>query len=272
MERWSLPDDLADKVLGQLGLSPPRNLDDVALLVEQLGRRMPRGSTAKLRDMAAHRRPTGDDPATAAEGWLTDPRIAWTCWATSTLTAALVHTGPLEAQVMGVRRRGDDAPPVDVHSVVLLRDGNRRWVCDPHFGVGPVPLRGGVHSRPALFGALSARPDGRFDWTVGGPPFSNALAYRSLTGPLDRADVAMFCQISVTYSGVRRRPFALLLLPDGSGTLRAEDVDEPPELRLWRGPAADPAAPTTGAAPEIFHLASWDDGMDTLLAAGAGTL
>jgi hypothetical protein len=270
MERWSLPHDLAGKVLDRLDLAPPEGPDGVAALVEHLGRRIPRGSTAKLRDLAARRRPAGDDPAEVAEGWLTDPRTAWTCWAASTLTAALVHTGPLQAQVIGVRRVGDDAPPVDVHSAVMIADRGRRWVCDPHFGIGPVPVTGGGQTRPALVGTLQARPEGRFDWTIGGPPFSPAaLHYRSLTGPLERGDVAMFCEVSVTYSGVKRKPFAFLLLPDGSGTLRAEEPDAPPELRLWRDAAAEPGS---DAQPEIFHPDSWNDGMDMLLTAGAGRL
>lgn len=271
MDSWTLPDRLAKEALDRLEIAPPIDRAGVDELVEALGRRLPRGSTAKLAAIAEGRRPAGHDPAEVVEGWLADRRVAWTCWAAATVTAALVRAGGvIDAEVMGVRRCGNDAPPVDFHSVVGIVDGDRRWVCDPHFGVGTVPGDGGERMRPALQGSLRCRPDGRFDWTVSGPSFSVAeLPYRSLTGPLDSADVRAFCDVSVTHSGVRNYPFSLLLLPDGVGSLRAEGFDTPPERRLWRTESDSVGAAQTGLIePEQRMYATWDEGMGALLAAG----
>lgn len=272
MDGWLLPDNLATEALDRLGLEPPVDQPGVDDLVEALGRQLPRGSTAKLAALEAGRRPSGHDPVEVVEGWLADPREAWTCWAAATVTASLVRAGgALDAQVMGVRRLGEGAPPVDIHSVVTVADGGSRWVCDPHFGVGPIPDEGGRRGRPALQGTLQRRPDGRFDWTVAGPSFSHAkLAYRSLTGRLDQEDVRMFCDVSVTHSGVQNRPFALLLLADGVGTLKAESWTGPAELRLWRsGSDAAWTEDDQPIEPARELLPTWSEGMDALHAAVA---
>lgn len=261
---WHLPGDLATEVLDRLGLAPPMTGADVEDLVERFGARVPRGSTAKIRDVENGRRPAGEDPSAVAEGWLTDPRTAWTCWAVSTLTAALVHTGSLQADLLGLRRTDDRSPAVDVHSVLAITDGDERWICDPHFGVGLIPIEGGRFARPGVEASLTLRGDGRFGWAVKVSGIPGHLSYRSLTEPLDDSDVAMFCDVSVAHSGMTARPSAMLLLSDGLASLRAETWTDPPELRLWRGPGAD------NDAFEVRHPESWNAGMEALLSVERG--
>lgn len=275
MDGWSLPKRLAEDALDRLGVQPPVDRAGVDDLVEALGRQMPRGSTAKLAAITAGRRPSGWDPAEVVEGWLEDHHVAWTCWAAATVTAALVRAGgAVEAEVRGVRRRGETAPPVDFHSVISIVDRGQQWVCDPHFGVSTVPAGGGTRVRSLLTGTLAPRPDGRYDWTVAGPMFSvPELLYRSLTGPLDSDDVRAFCDVSMTHSGVRMLPFALLLLPDGYGTLRAESWTDPAELRLWRfAPTEVSTVDPQAIEPEQRELSGWAEGMDALHEAAAAFL
>lgn len=258
---WNLPDDLAAEVLDRLGLTPPTTVADIEALVEAVGSRAPRGSTAKIRAIERGQRPAGDDPESIARAWLTDPHIAWTCWAVSTLTAALVHAGPLRADVLGVRRTDDRSPAVDIHSVVVISDGADRWVCDPHFGVGPLRATGGRFTRPGVEAELTSSHDGRFEWAVTVPSIPARLSYRSLTGPLDADDVAMFCDVSVAHSGMSARPSAMLLLHDGLGSLRADSWADPAELRSWRG------SPAETDSFEVQYHRTWDAGMDALLLA-----
>lgn len=259
---WCLPNDLAADVFGRLGCAPPETIADVGELVERIGTRVSRGTTAKIRAIEAGQRPPGEDATAVAEAWLADPHVSWTCWAVSALTASLINTGPLHAEIFGMRRTDGRSPPVDVHSVVAVSDDVDRWICDPHFGVGPVPAGGGRFTRSGVQAAMQTDPDGRLECSFTVSSLPGDLSYRSLTGPLDPADVAMFCDVSVTHSGLTPRPSATVLLRDGLASLRAESWTDPPELRLWRGSTID------ADEYEVQFPESWEVGMGALLAAG----
>ena len=268
MDRWSLPDTLADEVLSYLHVGHPTDLAGVTDLIEEIGQRIPRGSSSKRSALDEGRRPEGDDPQPVAEAWLAGHQASWTCWAMSAVAAALIRAGGnFEADVRGVRRVGDDAPPVDVHSVVAITDdAGDTWVTDPYFGLGPVPEQGGSWQRPLLYGELTSLPDRRFHWSASSPQFTGStLPYVSLTGPLGPADVRMFCDISVTHSGLPTRPFATLLLADGCASLRTTKDDDL-VLQVWHA-STEPT--TTWPDSDLVQVSSWADGMAALHATAA---
>ena len=186
--------------------------DGPVALTSALGARVPTGSTAKLAAVAAGETPPGADPEAIARQVVADraagrPELTWSCWGVSTLMAALVETlAGRPAAVAAIRRIDDTAPPVDVHSLVVV-DG---LLCDPYFSsvvAGP----GSEEVERTHVGVWCRRtdePDGRWSLEVGNGRWGRHLEYRLLAPVVDRDDVAAFCVISATHTGAPTRPFA----------------------------------------------------------------
>jgi hypothetical protein len=249
---FTLPDDLARRCLDRLGVPAPVDEPALADLVEALGRAMPTGNTTKLDAIGRGEPPPGADPAQVAAAWLAHPGWSWSCWGVATVFAALVNAGGrLAAEVVGARRIGPGAPPVDVHSVVVVTDGDRRWLTDPFFWLGPIEAPGGDRLRPGGWG--EAFQDGQAWRTTNGSCAGRSVArYRTFTLPLTAGDVEALCRISVTHTGVSDRPRAMLATVDGS-VAASLDRDGVVRLRRWRVPAGR----VWGVDPEVAELASW---------------
>jgi hypothetical protein len=250
---FTLPADVAGAVLDRLGVAAPTDVAGAGALVGRLARTFPGGTTAKMEAMAAGDVPPGADPAAVVAEWTARPGLAWSCWAAATVFAALVHAGDrLRADVVGARRIDLTAPPVDVHTLVVLHDGDRTWVADPYFGVPPIAAPGGTATRPGVWGAAAA--DGAA-WRTAAARCSarSVLRYRSITLPLDRADVEAFCRISVTHTGVSPRPWAQLLTDDG-GVVAAVDRSGAVLVRRWTGLCS-----AWGSVPSVSVLPSWTE-------------
>jgi hypothetical protein len=248
---FTLPADVAGAVLDRLGVAAPTDVAGAGALLGRLARTFPAGTTAKMEALAAGAVPPGADPAAVVAEWVARPGLAWSCWAAATVFAALVHAGGgLRADVVGARRIDLKAPPVDVHTLVVLHDGDRSWVADPYFGVPPIAASGGTATRPGVWGR--AVTDGPV-WRTAVAPCSarSVLRYRSLTLPLDRADVEAFCRISVTHTGVSPRPWAQLVTDDG-GAVAAVDRSGAVVMRRWSG-----LTTAWGSVPSVSVLASW---------------
>ncbi len=213
---WRIDPGLARDLSGLIGT--PADAGPLALL-GAMADQVPAGTTAKLDALAAGEPPPGADPDAIARRILDDryrgaPTPAWSCWALSTLLAALLDAGGHPASVIALRRIDDRAPAVDVHSVVLtdtVEEGGR-VLLDPYFAAalpGPGSAEGeGVHR-----GVRARRidePDGRWTYGMDRRGRSGLLDYRSLAADLDRGDVAAFCAISVTHTGVPPGPCASL--------------------------------------------------------------
>jgi hypothetical protein len=249
---FALTDDLARACVARARVDLPTDVEGVGALIEGLAQTMPTGSTTKLAAIAQGRVPPGADPTAVAEAWLEQPGWAWSCWAASTLFAALVAgSGGLRAEVVGARRIDPAAPPVDIHSVVVVDDGECRWLTDPYFGVGPIAEPGGDQIRPGSWG--EAFTDGTTWWTACGSAAGRSVArYRTFTHPLTSGDVEALCRVSVTHSGVSPRPRAHLATPDGSMSA-TEDRDGRVVLRRWRLPPGQ----VWGADPQVEAVPSW---------------
>jgi hypothetical protein len=251
---FALTDDLARACVARARVALPADVGGAGALLEGLARTMPTGSTTKLAAIARDQVPPGADPNAVVEAWLERPGWAWSCWAISTLFAALVEGGGcLRAEVIGARRIDPSAPPVDIHSVVVLHDGERRWLTDPYFGIGPIAEPGGDRIRPGSWG--EAFSDGTTWWTACGSAAGRSVArYRTFTHALTPGDVEALCRVSVTHSGVAPRPRAYLATPDGSMSA-TEDRDGRVVLRRWHLPAGQ----VWGADPQTEALDSWSD-------------
>ena len=184
-------------------------------LLGALADQVPAGTTAKLEAVAAGAVPPGADPGAVAARILGDrgaarPSPSWSCWALSTVMAALLDLGGRPAEVAALRRVDDRAPAVDLHSVVLTVDDDGPVVCDPYFATAmPGPGeegREGVHR-----GARAVRgdeADGRWTYEVLRGWWTGPLRYRVLAPTCDRGDVAALCAVSVTHTGVPPGPCA----------------------------------------------------------------
>lgn len=250
--RFTLPDDLTGACLDRVGTDAPVDAAGLASLVEALGQAMPAGNTTKLDAIGRGEAPPGADPAQVAAAWLASPGWSWSCWGVATVFAALVHAGGrLTAEVVGARRIGPGAPPVDVHSVVIVADGDHRWLTDPFFWLGPIEAPGGDRLRPGGWG--EAFHDGQAWWTTNGSCAGRSVArYRTFTLPLTAGDVEALCRISVTHTGVSDRPRAMVATVDGS-VAASLDRDGVVRLRRWRVPAGQ----VWGADPEVTVLDDW---------------
>lgn len=187
-------------------------------LLAALADQVPAGTTAKLAAVAAGEVPPGADPEGTARRILADreagtPTPAWSCWALSTLMAALLDLGDHPAEVVGLRRIDGAAPPVDVHSVVVSTEAAGPVVCDPYFAsVVAGPGRGGgeaVH-RGVWARVVEEADSARWTYEVSRGRWANPLRYRSLAPTVDPGDVAALCAVSVTHTGVPPGPNASL--------------------------------------------------------------
>lgn len=256
---FRLPEPLARRCLDRLGVGPGA---DAAAVADAVATGVLGGSTAKLEAVAAGRVPPGADVVAVAERWLAEPDLAWSCWAVCTLTVAVADACGLAAAVVATRRVDAATSPVDFHSQVEVGDGSGRWLCDPYFGVGVIPLRGGESWRSGVRGWGAPGSDGSWVMTVTTPSLWHPCRYRSLGGPLGPGDVEAFCRVSVDHSGVPPRPFAHRLLADGYAVASAGE--DAVSVRRWRLPVDR----DTGVAPQVSRFGAWRDGLAALLALG----
>ncbi len=216
---WRIDPGLARDLAALIGWDP--GAGPVALL-GALADQVPAGTTAKLAAVTAGEVPPGADPTAVATRLVRDrvevaPTPAWSCWALSTLMAALLDLGGRPGAVVALRRIDGRAPAVDLHSLVVTAGDDGPLACDPYFAaVLPGP---GAEGSEAVHRGVWARrtdePDGRWTYEVGrgrsaGPP----LWYRVLAPVLDSGDVAALCAISVTHTGVPPGPCASIWRAD----------------------------------------------------------
>lgn len=238
--------DLAALIGWDAGTGP------VALL-GAMAEQVPAGTTAKLAAIAAADVPPGADPETIARRILRDraagtPTPAWSCWALSTVMAALLGAEGRPAVVVALRRIDPAAPIVDLHSVVLTEGNDGPLACDPYFAsVLPGPRsaeREGVHR--GLWAGRVDEADGRWTYEVGSGRWSGRLRYRSLAPIVDRGDVSALCAVSVTHTGVPPGPCASVWR-DGVATDAFVHRTGGAAVREWRrsGPDAVGEGETT---------------------------
>ncbi|HEU5150143.1 MAG TPA: hypothetical protein VFU19_06570 [Iamia sp.] len=244
---WRIDPGVARALADLVGWAPE---DDAPALSQALGAAVPTGSTAKLEAVAAGLTPPGADPEAIARRVVEDraagrPEVAWSCWAASTVMAALVATlTDRPVAVAAIRRIDDAAPPVDLHSLVVV-DG---LLCDPYFtsvvaGAGADEVE---RTHVGVWCRRTDEPDGRWRMEVGNGRWSRRLEYRLLAPVIDRADVAALCVVSATHTGAPTRPFARVWR-DASGVEAFTHEAGGAAVRTW-----------TWAGPDTI----WDGALD----------
>ncbi len=259
---WRIDPAVAGDLAALVGWAPG---DGPIALTRALAAHVPSGSTAKRAAVAAGEVPPGADPEAVARRILADraagrPEPAWACWPMTTLLAALLETvAGTRANVVGIRRIDDTAPPVDVHSLVLV-DG---LLCDPYFAsvvAGP-----GADEVERTVGGVWCRrtdePDGRWTMAVANGRWSRTLEYRVLAPTLDRGDVAALCAVSATHSGAPPLSYAFLWRDDDLVEALTH-TDGTTAVRTWRW---DPHDHTRGDLHEEAH-ADWAGATDDFAA------
>lgn len=249
MATWTIDRGLAADLGALIGWVPD---DGAPALVTALTGSVPVGSTAKLAAIAAGEVPPGADPEVVARRIVEDrsadrPTVTWSCWAMSTVMAALLEAADAGSATMAAVRRIDEhAPPVDVHSVVLV-DG---LICDPYLA-GVVAGPGAAETARDHGGVISTRtdePDGRWTLDLRTYRWSIGLGYRLLAPVLDPADVRSLCAVSVTHTGAPTRPIAVLWR-DRRGIDLATHAEGGVALRRWH----------PDRAAEVTEHATWSD-------------
>lgn len=222
----SVDDQLAREVFAAIGAEPG---DGVEALTRAFRAWLPAGSTAKWLAADAGRTPPGADPAEALEARLGGSFESWSCWVLCTGAGALLASAGHDVRVVVEHHR--TASVVDFHSVLLV-DGE---LLDPYLGPSaPVPPGHDVTRGDAWAAFVpSGVPGGRSDHLGlrgGGATFR----YRILGDHLERADVAAFCEVSTTHSGVGRRRGAHWVVGEQLWFVREGD-DGDAELRVAEG-------------------------------------
>ena len=237
----SIDDQLASEVFAAVGAGPH---DGVETITRAFRSWLPAGSTAKWLAVDAGRVPPGAAPAEALEARLAGSFESWSCWAFCTGLGALVGRAGHDVRIAVEHHR--TASVVDFHSVLVV-DGQ---LLDPYLGP----------SAPVAPGHDVSRCDAWAAWIPGDAPGDRSdhlglrggggtFRYRMLSDRLERPDVAAFCEISTTHSGVGRRRGAHWIDgeqlwfvregDDGVGELRVAEGTSPFEQRrrvVARGP------------------------------------
>ena len=218
-------ESLAREVLAAIGAAPD---DDVEAITDRFRAWLPAGSTAKWRAVDGGDVPPGTDPRAALVARLGGASESWSCWPYCTglggVLAAVGHDVRIAVEHL---RAGQQVPPVDYHSVLVV-DGE---LVDAYLGPSAPIAPGHDVTRPDAWGAWipGARPD-----HLGVRGGSSPFRYRQLADHLDRRDVAAFCEISVTHSGVGRRRTAHVMVGGQLRFVREAD-DGTAELRVTEG-------------------------------------
>ena len=201
MERFSIPDELADELCTRLGVARPRGLDDVAPLYRAWAEHVPFDAIAKSVAMR-----TGDPmPGAAfARQWL-ETGLGGTCWGHTSTMAAILEGAGARCRVGLDRLVVDDR--VDLHSFVVVEDGDRRLSCDiPHCSGTPMPVEPGARGTHPAYPVGYRDDEGRVvhDYPRQSADEPMTGTYVVLSTDLDAGDVRAFCEISRVY-GMRGR-------------------------------------------------------------------
>ncbi|MGN6694703.1 MAG: hypothetical protein ACTHN0_11050 [Aquihabitans sp.] len=266
---WRIDAGLARSLADAIGWDPGGGVAALAALMPVF---VPMGSTAKLAAIAAGEVPPGEDPGALARRMLEHVEAragspgggaaspTWSCWAASTVMAALVDAAGLgPVHVASTRRIDAGAPVVDFHAAVQATGEGGTWICDPYFGAAVLlPLDAGATATvTGPLGTASAvrAVDGGWTLDLGWELWDIVVRFRLFGPALDPGDVRAMAAVSVTLSGVPLRPYARVHRMGGDAVAIAdasENADGTGRVATW----------TRAAGRSVDVVASWADAVE----------
>lgn len=258
---YRLSDGLARAVCSRLGVPWPEDLAGIARLYRAWCAQVPFDNVAKVLAVRDGRTPPGAEPEEVVERWLATG-VGATCWGHVTGLAGVLGAAGSDSRIAVDRMRRDD-DIVDFHAFVIVEDGTEAYVCDPiHASAQPLPWRDGARGAQGPYRTGLDREGRRFvHWYEIDPDGPDALAdpgrgsrrhrraeYVVLATDLDRHDIAAFCAIAATHSGVNGRRLYSRRFPDAA-LLEARPDADGRALVVTRQEAGAPA--TTVAHPDV---------------------
>jgi hypothetical protein len=234
-------DQLSSDAFAAMEVAPS---DGVETITAAFRSWLPAGSTAKWLAVDAGRVPPGAQPSEALEARLAGSLESWSCWVFCTGLGALLASAGHDVRIAVEHHR--TASMVDFHSVLVV-DGQ---MLDPYLGPSaPVPPGHDVSRADAWAAWVPGDGPGDRSDHLGIRGGGGTFRYRMVSDRLERPDVAAFCEISATHSGVGRRRNAHWVVgeqlwfvregDDGVGELRVAEGISPFEQRrrvVARGP------------------------------------
>jgi hypothetical protein len=199
MERFTMPGELADEICARLGVAMPTGIDDVNRLYRAWCEHIPFDSISKALARREGTLPPGGDPAAFVEQWLATG-LGGTCWGhTSSMAAVLEHAG-IRCRVGLDRFQVDDL--VDLHSFLVIEDGERRFLVDVIHSSGDLlELRAGARGTHPAYPVELTDDDGRLlhQYVRMHRGTREVGSYSVLSTDLDAADLRTFCEVMRAY-------------------------------------------------------------------------
>lgn len=254
--RFKVDVGLAAEVTARMGSSVPTGWEQVDDLFEHWLDHVWFEPVTKFAAMKSQRRPPGADPDAWCRQWL-ETGLGGTCWGQSVAFAAIIASAGVDAWI-GLDRM-IDIDGVDFHShVVAEREGIPVMYDLIHATEGGLALVDGSMSKRGPITVGFEQVDGRLEKVVQaeGSPYR----YHVLSTRLDRTDVAAFCDVSATHSGLRQDRFFARRLP-GDSMIKARVATNGSALEITTrsGSGSDSSTATFDDIDAGFAALGWND-------------
>ncbi len=246
---------LAAEVTTRLGCPLPSNWTEVDDLYQHWLSQVWFDPIAKIAAVRAGREPPGADADAWCREWLATG-LGGTCWGQSVAFAAIIAHAGADTWI-GMERMAD-VDGIDFHCHVAAEKDGAPVVYDLiHATSGGLPLRDGAVSTRGPLRVGFELVDGRLEHVVRaeGSPFR----YHLLSTRMDRTDVAAFCRVSATHSGLRRDRFFARLLPGDTMVKARRSADgHALEVTTWSGGSGRATTRTFDDLDTGFAALGWN--------------
>jgi arylamine N-acetyltransferase len=204
VERFVMPDALANEMCDRIGVSRPGTLSEAGDFYRAWVEKVPFDSIAKALALRDGTRPPGSDPIEFCDRWLATG-VGGTCWGHVAAMAAVLGSAGFDCRVGLDRLLTDEF--VDFHAFVVVAGDDRRWALDvTHCSGDPLAIEPGSDgTHPAYPVAFESDGDRLLhSYTSHSQAPGEPRWYAVLSTHLDAADVRSFCEVARTH-GMRAR-------------------------------------------------------------------
>jgi len=263
VERFAVPEVLAEEMCDRLGVAVPTSMAGVGDLYRAWSAAVPFDCLNKALARREGTLPPGGDPVAFCETWLATS-LGGTCWGHVSAMGAVLQAGGINCRV-GLDHLLD-TDEVDFHAFLVVEDGDRRWMVDVIHGSGePLLLEAGsvgVHpAYPARIDADEGRLLHRYTTMYDGR--ADVRRYAIVSTDVDAAGLRTFCEVSrhfgMTARSIYSRRFTATEMidgrpnEDGSALVVRHLGADGPSTEEYRDP--DEAFAALGYGPEAAAMA-----------------